>query len=158
MLKGNWKTYVLWVLLVEAVGVLAALLTRDGTEWFVENAVKPPLTPPSIVFPIVWTVLYGLMGISSARIWQSPDSPQRLRSLNLFIIQLILNFFWTLIFFNARAYGVASIWIVILWVTVLLMILQFRKVDMLAAWLQIPYLIWMTLASYLTFGVWLLNG
>lgn len=158
MSNRNWKAYVLWVLLVEAVGVLAALVTGEGTAWFTENAVKPPLTPPSIVFPIVWTVLYGLMGVSAARIWQMPDSQDRSRSLNLFIIQLILNFFWTLIFFNARAYGVASIWIVILWIAVLLMILQFRKTDMLAAWLQIPYLIWLTLAAYLTFGVWLLNG
>lgn len=153
----KYKPYLLWVLLVETVGFLASLLTRGGLEWFREYASQPPLSPPEIVFPIVWGILYGLMGISAAQIWLSPESRSRKWCLNLFITQLILNFFWTLIFFNAKAYGLASVWIVVLWITVLLMILQFRKTDPLAAWLQVPYLAWLTFATYLTFGVWMRN-
>lgn len=157
MLK-RLKPYILWIALTEAVGALSALLTRSGTQYFSENAVMPPLSPPAWVFPVVWTVLYALMGISAARIWISEDSQERKWGLNLYIIQLILNFFWSPIFFNAMAYGVASVWIVVLWATVLLMILAFYKVDRTAAWLQLPYLAWITFAAYLTFGVWLLNG
>lgn len=157
MLK-RLKPYILWIALTEAVGALSALLTRSGTQYFSEYAVMPPLSPPAWVFPVVWTVLYALMGISAARIWISEDSQERKWGLNLYIIQLILNFFWSPIFFNAMAYGVASVWIVVLWATVLLMILAFYKVDRTAAWLQLPYLAWITFAAYLTFGVWLLNG
>lgn len=154
----KYKPYILWILLAEAVGFLASVLTRSGTQCFTANAVQPPLSPPAAVFPVVWSILYALMGVGAARIWLSAESPERRWSLNLFVIQLILNFFWTLIFFNARAYGLASIWIVLLWAAVLVMILKFHRVDPLAAWLQVPYLIWLTFAVYLTFGVWMLNG
>lgn len=154
----RFKPYALWILLVEAIGFLASLLTRRGTENFSQFADKPPLTPPEVVFPIVWGILYALMGISAARVWLTPESKERSRGLNLFVIQLVLNVFWTLIFFNAAAYGLASVWIVALWVAVLAMTLQFFSVDRLAAWLQMPYLLWLTFASYLTFGVWILNS
>lgn len=154
----KWKPYILWVAISELSGILAALLTLEGGRIYEDTVVKPPLTPPAIVFPIVWTVLYGLMGISAGRIWALPGSKERDWAINLFVIQLILNFFWTLIFFNARAFGVASVWIVILWIAVLAMILQFKKMDLTAAWLQIPYLVWLTFASLLTFGVWIYNG
>ena len=154
----KWKPYALWIGLVEAVGALAALLTRKGTKWFNEYAAQPPLSPPKVVFPVVWGILYALMGISAARIWMAEESRDRKWGLNLFVGQLVLNFFWSLIFFNAQAYGIASVWIVVLWAVVLAMILKFRKVDNLATWLQVPYLLWLTFAAYLTFGVWLLNG
>ena len=154
----KYKPYFLRVLLVEAVGFLASLLTRRGVQEFNEFAAKPPLSPPDAVFPVVWGIMYALMGISAARIWLSPESKDRRSGLNWFVIQLILNFFWSLIFFNAQAYGVAAVWIVALWVAVLVMILKFREVDMAAAWLQVPYLLWLTFAAYLTFGVWLYNG
>jgi tryptophan-rich sensory protein len=97
------------------------------------------------------------MGIGAARISMTPPSRERSLGLNLFIIQLAVNFFWSLIFFNAQAYGLALIWLLLLWVLVLLMILAFRKTDQTAAWLQIPYLLWLTFAAYLNAGVWLLN-
>ena len=78
--------------------------------------------------------------------------------MNLFIAQLIVNFFWSLIFFNARAYGLALLWLLLLWVLVARMILHFRKVDKTAALLQIPYLLWLTFAAYLNWGVRKLNG
>ena len=157
MKRSLWKTYAFWILLSEAVGVLAGLLTRSATEAFGQLAAQPPLSPPAILFPIVWTVLYALMGFGAARIRLSPPSPERSRGINLFITQLIVNFVWPLIFFNAQAYGFAFLWLLLLWTLVLWMILTWSKIDPFAAKLQIPYLIWLTFAAYLNFGVWYLN-
>lgn len=154
MKKGNWKVYAIWIGLSEAVGGLAGWLTRDGTKFYNEMIQKPPLSPPSTVFPIVWGILFALMGIGAARVSMAPPSRERSQALNLFIVQLVVNFFWSLIFFNARAYGFAFLWLVLLWVLILGMILIFRKVDTLAAVLQIPYLLWVTFAAYLNFWVW----
>lgn len=98
-----------------------------------------------------------MMGIGAARIYLAPASGDRSRSLLLFLVQLAVNFFWSIIFFNLQAFGFAFVWLILLWVLILLMILSFRKVDKLAAWLQIPYLLWVTFAAYLNLGVWLLN-
>ena len=156
-MNKNWKPYVFWILLSEVVGILSGLLSRDGTQTFSQTALQSSLTPPALLFPIVWTVLYALMGIGAARISLTPPSPERSRGLNLFIAQLVVNFFWSLIFFNAQAFGFALLWLVLLWVLVLWMILTFRKTDPLAAWLQIPYLLWLTFAAYLNYSVWQLN-
>ena len=157
MKKHNWKTYAFWILVTEAVGGLSGWLTRDGTKRFNETVLQPPLSPPPIVFPIVWGILYALMGFSAARIYLSARSPARSSGLNLYITQLVVNFFWSILFFNAQAFGFAFVWLLLLWVLVLGMILTFRKVDPLAAKLQIPYLLWLTFAAYLNFGVWYLN-
>ena len=157
MKKENWKVYAFWIGLSELVGILAGLLTRSGMQIYTEMVNKPPLTPPAIVFPIVWTILYALMGISAARIWLTPESAERNRGLTVFVAQLIVNFFWPLFFFNLQAYGFAALWLILLWVLVLYMILTFYKTDRLAAWLQVPYLLWLTFATYLNLGVWLMN-
>ena len=151
------NAYGFWILLAEAAGALSGWLSREGSQTFSEIVPQPPLAPPAILFPIVWGILYLLMGIGAARISLTPPSPDRSRGLNLFIVQLAVNFFWSLIFFNARAYGFALIWLLLLWVLVLWMILSFRKTDPLAARLQIPYLLWLTFAAYLSAGVWYLN-
>jgi len=143
--------------LAEAVGLLSGWLTREGTQIYAETIVKPPLSPPGWVFPVVWTVLYALMGISAARVWLAAPSKARNLGLNLFVAQLIVNFFWSPIFFNLQAFGLAFFWLLLLWGLVLWMILRFRKVDSLAAKLQIPYLLWLTFAAYLNLGVWYLN-
>lgn len=139
---------------MEAVGLLSAALSRQGRELYAISANKPALTPPDIVFPIVWTILYGLMGIGAARIGTAPESRARSRGLNLFVVQLILNFFWSLLFFNVQAYGFALLWLLVLWALVILMILQFWRVDRVSALLQLPYLLWLTFAAYLNYGVW----
>lgn len=157
-MKRNWKPYLFWILLSEAVGALSGWLTREGTDVYAQTIVQPLLSPPGWVFPIVWTILYALMGIGAARIYLAPPSQERSRGLNLFIAQLVVNFFWSPIFFNAQAYRFAFVWLLLLWSLVLWMILTFRKVDSLAAKLQIPYLVWLTFAAYLNFGVWLLNA
>ena len=149
--------YFRWIFLTEAVGILSGILSRQGTADYEQIAVKPALTPPGIVFPIVWTVLYALMGIGAARVAAASDSHIRSRGLNLFVLQLVMNFFWSLIFFNAQAYGFALIWLLVMWALILAMIAAFFSVDRLSALLQIPYLLWVTFAAYLNYGVWMLN-
>ena len=157
MKKQVWKTYAFWILFTEAVGLLSGWLTRESTQIYTRVIERPPLSPPAIVFPIVWTILFALMGIGAARIYLAPASNARSCSLRLFLLQLVFNFFWSIIFFNFQRFGFALLWLIVLWVLILLMILSFRKVDRLAALLQIPYLLWVTFALYLNFGVWLLN-
>jgi len=143
--------------LAEAVGLLSGFLTREGTQIYAEMLQKPPLSPPGWVFPVVWTVLYALMGLGAARVYLTEPSRARNRGLNLFILQLAVNFLWSPLFFNARAYGAALLWLLLLWVLVLAMILAFRKTDKTAALLQVPYLIWLTFAAYLNWAVYRLN-
>ena len=157
MNKNTWKPYLFGILFTEAVGGLAGLLTREATEIYNSTIVKPPLSPPAIVFPIVWAILYALMGIGAARVWMAPLSPARTRSLRLFLLQLAFNFFWSILFFNFQAFGLAFFWLAVLWILILRMILSFYEVDRLAAWLQLPYLLWVLFAAYLNFGVWKLN-
>lgn len=149
--------YIICAVIALAVGGLSALLSMNGMEMYTDNLLKPPLSSPAWIFPVVWTILYVLMGIGAARIWMLPESETRSRGLNLYVTQLIVNFFWSLIFFNAQAYGFAVIWLLLLWGLVLWMILHWRKIDPIAALLQIPYLIWLTFAAYLNIGVWILN-
>ena len=144
-------------MLAESVGALSGWLTRTAMESYSESIVQPPLSPPGWVFPVVWTLLFALMGIGAARVYLSPASPERSLGLNLFIAQLVVNFFWSPIFFNLQAFGFAFFWLLILWILVLWMSLTFRKSDSLAAKLQIPYLLWLTFAAYLNLGVWYLN-
>ena len=92
MLKKEWKVYTIWIAVCEAVGIVAGLLSRSGTEIYNMTAVKPPFSPPSWLFPVVWTILYALMGISAARITLEPESSDRSRGLNLMVAQLIVNF------------------------------------------------------------------
>lgn len=157
MKEHKWIPYVLWILFTEAMGFLSGWLTRQGSELYNQAIVKPPLSPPAMVFPIVWGLLFVLMGIGAARIYLAEPSPARTRSLRIFLLQLAFNFFWSILFFNFQAFGIALIWLLILWGLILWMIFSFRQVDPPAAWLQVPYLLWVTFAAYLNFGVWRLN-
>ena len=141
---AQWKAYAAWIAASEAAGTLSGWLSRSGMEFYKAAVLKPPLSPPSIVFPIAWTVLYGLMGIGAARVYLGADSRERSRGLRLF--------------FNLRWYGFALIWLAVLWGLILRMALEFGKTDRKAAWMQAPYLLWTAFALYLNFGVLLLNG
>ena len=154
----KWSPYIISALIALVIGGLSGLLSVEGMQIYSSMVSKPPLTPPGWLFGIVWTVLYILMGISAARIWLSEGSTSKSRGLNLYVAQLVVNFFWSLIFFNAQAYGFALVWLLVLFALVLLMTLQFYKVDKKAAVLQIPYLLWLAFAAYLNFGVWVINS
>ena len=156
-LKRTWKTYAVWILLSEAVGALSGFVTRNGAEQYSAAITKPPLSPPPMVFPIVWGILFALMGIGAARIYLSHASAARSRALAVFFLQLGFNFFWSIIFFNFQRFGFALLWLLVLWGLILWMIAAFAKVDRPAAWLQVPYLLWVSFAAYLNLGVWLLN-
>lgn len=154
--KSKLKTYAVSILIAEAVGGVAGFFTSMGMDEY-KLVEKPPLTPPAIVFPIVWTILYALMGISAARIWMSPPTKERNHGLIIYAVQLFFNFLWSIIFFNFQAYGFAFFWLIALWTLILGMIIILNKTDRLAALLQIPYLLWVTFAGYLNLMVWLLN-
>lgn len=147
------KRYLFWITLAEGAGALAGWLTQDTMASFGDIFTQPALTPPSWLFPVVWGILYALMGVSAARV----AAAENRSGLNLFILQLAVNFFWPLLFFNAHSFGFAAIWLGLLWALVLLTILRFRKADPLAAVLQLPYLLWLTFALYLNLAVWQLN-
>ncbi len=157
MKKSIFRIYLFFILLCELVGIVAGLLTRQSAMVYSETIIKPPLSPPAILFPIVWTVLYALMGIGAARVYLAYPSDERSKGLFFFVLQLAANFLWSFIFFRAQAFGFAFIWILFLWILILGMILNYSKVDRLAAYLQIPYLIWVTFAAYLNLGVFILN-
>lgn len=158
MKQSTWKVYAFWIVFTEAVGAIAGLLTREGTKIYDVSILKPPLSPPPLVFPIAWAILYALMGIGAARVYLTPASGARARGLRLFLVQLAFNFLWSVIFFNFQAFGIAFVWLVILWALILMMTLAFGKADRLSALLQIPYLAWVLFAGYLNLGVWQLNG
>ena len=152
------KPYVISIALALGVGGLSALLTANNMELYSE-IVQPPLAPPSWLFPVVWTILYILMGLSSAMIYKSTDTPKMEinNTLTVYGINLFLNFFWSIIFFNMRAYLFAFIWLIALWVTILVMIIKFMRIKPLAGYLQFPYLLWVTFAGYLTLAIYILN-
>lgn len=155
MYQIKWKPLIICLLIPLAVGGLSALLTMQSMEIY-GNLNQPPLSPPGFLFPIVWAVLFILMGISSYLIYVS-DNQNKKRALTIYAVQLFFNFVWSLIFFNMQAYLFAFIWLVILWLFIIAMIVSFWKISKPAALLQIPYLLWVTFAGYLNLGIFLLN-
>jgi len=157
MQKSKWKTYVFWIVLTELVGALAGFLSREGTELYQASVLKPALTPPGWIFPVVWGILYLLMGIAAARIALLQESGAQRAALRVYGLQLAVNFIWPLLFFNLQAFGAAFLWLVLLFALIVWMILSFRELDKAAAWLLLPYLLWTAFAGYLSYGVWMLN-
>ncbi len=153
----KWKPYALSAAVALAVGGLSAILSREGMQLYDETAIKPALSPPMWLFPVVWSILYVLMGFGAADVWMRKAEPQRSRGLNFYVAQLAVNFFWSLFFFRAQAYGFAVLWLLLLWLLVLGMIVSFRAVSRRSAILQIPYLLWLSFALYLNIAVWQLN-
>ena len=145
-----------------AVGMLSSFITKDAMMSF--NAMKkPPLAPPGILFPIAWTILYILMGISSYIIYvydaKNDTSSLNLKNkcLSLYAIQLVFNFFWSIIFFKFKLYIFAFAWLIILWILVFKLMKESKKISKVASYLLIPYLAWMTFAAYLNIGIIILN-
>lgn len=153
------KPYVISVLIPLAVGGLSALLTRGNMDIY-DTVKTPPLSPPMVLFPIVWGILYVLMGVGSGLVYMSGKTSgvDTKTALWVYGLQLIVNFFWSIIFFNMRQFLFAFIWIMLLWAIIIAMIVEFRRINTTAAWLQVPYLLWVTFAAYLTFGIYFLNG
>lgn len=151
----NKKSLIVNLAIPLAVGGISALITGGGFKDY-SGVAKPVLSPPAILFPIVWTLLYILMGISAYIVWERDTTKARL-PITLYAIQLFLNFMWPIFFFSFKAYLFSFVWLLILWAFVIAMIVSFYKFNKLAGLLQIPYLLWLTFAAYLNLGVFLLN-
>ncbi len=152
------KPYIVSIAIALGVGGLSALLTRGNMDVY-ERIVRPPLAPPMWLFPVAWGILFVLMGISAALVYkQRLHEPQKVQeALVVYALQLAVNFFWSIIFFNLQAYWFAFFWLLLLWILILRMIVMFYPLHAVAAYLQIPYLLWVTFAGYLTLAIAILN-
>ena len=142
------------ILIPNIIGGISAFLSKVSEN--IDKFNKPSFTPPPIVFPIVWTILYILMGISSYIIYKENNTYKN-KALKVYILQLIINVLWTIIFFRFKAFLLAFITIIILIVLTIIMIYKFYEINKLAGLLQIPYLIWLIIAAILSFYVLILN-
>lgn len=140
------------------IGGLSALLTAENMQLY-SQIIAPPLAPPSWLFPVVWTVLYILMGISAGLIYlnRSREPDAAFTGLAYYAVSLLFNFGWSLLFFNLRSFGFAFLWLLVLLFLIVQTIRNYKQVLPPAAWLQIPYALWVAFAGYLNFAIWWLN-
>ena len=150
----QWKNLITAIAIPLAVGSLSALLTQGSMQTF-SSLRQPPLSPPGFLFPVVWTVLYVLMGIASYLAAAAPG--QNETALRLYGLQLVFNFFWSIFFFNFGWYLFSFVWLVALWLLILATALSFYQSSKTAGLLMLPYLLWVTFAGYLNLGIYLLN-
>lgn len=153
----NRKDLILCLSVPLLAGALSAFLTRNAMEQFA-HLNKPPLLPPGWLFPVVWTILYLMMGFASYLVWKS-GGPRRAvgKALRLYGVQLAFNFLWTILFFNMGRYLFAFFWLVVLWILILAAALRFHRLSKPAGYLMVPYLLWVAFAGYLNLGIYLLN-
>lgn len=154
MKTQNKSPLIISILIPLAVGSLSSLLSGNMSMYSTLN--KSTLNPPSFIFPIVWTILYILMGISSYIVYSS-NSPDTPKALKIYFLQLFFNFWWSIIFFGFGQYLLAFLWLIILIILIYVMIKEFYKISPAAAYLQIPYLLWCLLAAYLNFVIYIKN-
>lgn len=138
------------------VGGLSALFTMSSMENF-EALNQPPLSPPPWLYPVVWSILFILMGIASYLVKINGEPEETKTALTVYGVQLTFNFFWSLIFFNMQAYLFAFIWLVILWLLIIANIILFYRISKSAGLLLIPYFLWVTFAGYLNLAIYFLN-
>ena len=131
------------------IGAISGIATSSGLKDWYFNLNKPSFNPPNYLFGPVWSLLYLLMGVSFYLILQETKSPLRKKAISIFILQLSLNFLWSFLFFKFQLLGLAFIEILLIWLSILWMILEFKKLNKTAAYLQIPYLLWVSFASLL---------
>ena len=132
-------------------GAISSLLTPNVTEQYAE-LYKPPLAPPGWLFPIVWTILFILMGVAAYLVYVS-DAPNKEPALKLYALQLVVNVGWSVIFFRWNAYLLAFTWLLLLFYLVYLTAKEFYKSNKLAGYLMIPYLIWLVYAGYINLAI-----
>ena len=145
-MKIEWKKLLICIAIPLVIGGISAFLTRGNMQTF-STLNKPALSPPGWLFPIVWTILYILMGIASYLVLISKKTSTN--AFTLYSIQLIFNFFWSIIFFNLSLYLFAFVWLVALWILILKTTILFYQIEKPAGYLMIPYLLWVTFAGYL---------
>lgn len=139
------------------VGAVAGYFTSKNISGWYETLQFPSFRPPNAVFAPVWTVLYILMGLGCYIVWKKPDSPERTNALWMYALQLFVNGLWSFIFFYFKQIHIAVIVISILWILILYMIAFFKKLNTTAAFMQLPYLLWVSFATVLNIAIWQLN-
>ncbi len=164
--------FIIAVVACEFAGVVGSVFTFPSIKSWYATLAKPALNPPAWVFGPVWTILFALMGIAVFLIWSSdpiivPDEQGNVSkeqgkekiktALTVFGVQLALNVLWSIIFFGLHNPAGAFVDIVFLWLAILFAIFVFSKISKTAAWLLMPYLIWVSFAAYLNYAVWMLN-
>ena len=156
--KGiRWKTLIGAIVLPLITGFISFLLTMGGMKKMGELN-QPPLSPPSWLFPIVWTILYIVMGVASYLVIIHSDNEKLLtKSLKVYLIQLFFNFMWSIFFFALELYTFAFLWLIVLFALISVTAVRFYKIDPRSAYLLIPYLVWVAFAGYLNLGVAILN-
>lgn len=146
------------ILIPLLVGGISGFFTSSGVQGWYAVANKPWFNPPNWIFAPVWTALYILMGGAAFLIWRAAaDHTVKQTALILFVVQLTLNFFWSLIFFKLQQPGWALVEIAAMWLAILFTILWFGKISSAAAWLMVPYISWVSFASVLNYAIWKLN-
>lgn len=150
-MKIKWKPLIISLLISLGTGILSGIVVYNSMDQY-ETLYQPPLAPPGWVFPIVWTILFTLMGIAAYRIYIS-NSTKRTEALKLYGMQLIVNAGWSIIFFGFQSYFIAFICLLLLWYLILSTLVQFYKIDKPAGILFIPYLLWVTFAGYLNLAI-----
>ncbi|QXE17869.1 TspO/MBR family protein [Clostridium sp. 001] len=145
------------IIIAEGVGAISAFLGMSNQEMY-SQLVKPVFSPPGWVFPIVWIILFFLMGTAAYRVWIRGKQGEKVkRALVLYVVQLVLNFMWTIIFFRFQLYGLAFLELMILLVFILMTTFEFSRIDKTAAYLMIPYILWVSFAGILNYAIWMLN-
>ena len=152
----NLKRLIIAIIIPEAVGLLSSFVTGNIGNAY-NNYTKPPLSPPGIIFPIVWGILYALMGIASYIVYEEGKGEKRREALTFYGLQLAVNFIWPIIFFRFEAYWVAVVVIFVLLALVIITALKFKEISNAAFWLLVPYIAWLLFATYLNIGVAVLN-
>jgi tryptophan-rich sensory protein len=152
----QWRKLIICVAIPLLVGVLTAFLSGGMDDFAMVN--KPPLSPPGWLFPIVWTILYTFMGIASYLVLVAEEgSLVKGNALAVYGVQLVFNFFWSIIFFRYECYWCAFVWLLLLEIFIVLTTLLFGRIDKRAACLMVPYLVWVAFAGYLNLGIAILN-
>lgn len=154
MKKIDWKRLIIIIIITFVVGSFFNFFTMNNMDTFKE--LEKPINVPGILFPIVWSVLYLLMSVS-LYIVTKKDEKTNTRALIVYVVQLIINSLWSLIFFGFGAYLFAFVWILLLIISIIVMMVTFFKIDKRAFYLNIPYLLWSIFAGYLTLGIYMLN-
>jgi len=146
------------IILPLSLGAIAGMFTSQSVpEWYA-TLNKPSFNPPNWVFGPVWTILYILMGISLFLVWKQDISKDRNRAIFVFLIQLLLNFGWSFIFFYFHQIGLALVEIILLWLNIVIMLVLFYRIKPMAAYINIPYLLWVTFATLLNASFYFLNA
>jgi len=154
---SKFLTLLICILIPLIIGSIAGIANVGNVnEWYVK-LIKPSFNPPGYLFGPVWTILYVLLGLSLYMIWKSPTGKNRSQALLIFSIQMFLNFIWTFIFFYFKQTGLALVDIILLWIFIITMILVFKCINKTAAFIQIPYLLWVSFATVLNASIWILN-